>query len=119
MLVRDSLRRLRGGSASGQFGPHMVPDAVKSAASRCPHSHSCIEKGKCGSRRMCEIAYAEGTTSLVLITSEELTCPYRAATEHGQTCSCPVHCHLNAVYTRPPAEAPVPAAAPQPCCSTR
>lgn len=119
LLARDSLRRLRGGIASNRFASQPVPDAVKSAASGCPHSLSCIEKGTCGSRPMCEIAYAEGSTSLVLISSEEVACPYRAASVHGQTCSCPVHCHLNAVRTRPPEGAHVPAAAPQPCCSMR
>jgi hypothetical protein len=92
-LLRDSIRRRRASGTDATLDP--VPDAVKNAASRCPHSFSCVETGMCGDRSLCEVAYADGDNSLVLVSRGKTACPYCTTTPHGHTCVCPVHCHLN------------------------
>jgi hypothetical protein len=68
-----------------------VPNEILKATTKCPHSFSCLESGKGGEHKMCEVSYANKNYVLVLKSKEPEKCPYRVDFGYSQLCECPTH----------------------------
>ena len=70
---------------------HQIPDAIIKQATKCQHSSSCLETGKCGDKEMCAVDYTDGENVIFLKDKQEACCSYRMPFGYSQVCSCPVH----------------------------
>ena len=71
--------------------PVTVPNEILKATKKCPHSFSCLESGKCGEHKMCEVNFAIEPYVLILKSTEPENCPYRVDFGYSQLCECPTH----------------------------
>jgi hypothetical protein len=75
----------------GEFMSVTVPSEILKATTKCPYSFSCLESGKGGEHKMCEVSYADKNYVLVLKSKEPEKCPYRVDFGYCQLCECPTH----------------------------
>jgi hypothetical protein len=68
-----------------------VPKEILNATTKCVHSFSCLDSGKCGERKMCEVTYAVKPYLLDLKSKEYEDCAYRVSYGFTHYCSCPTH----------------------------
>ncbi len=77
-----------------------VGPSVVAEAGRCLHAHSCLERGACGDKPLCDVLYADGENILFLCTEENRSCPYRLFYAGHEVCTCPVRFAIFRLYGR-------------------
>ena len=69
----------------------IMSEEILNATTKCPHSFSCLESGKCGEHNMCVVSNAIEPYILDLKSKEPENCAYRVCFGSNQFCSCPTH----------------------------